>query len=314
MTIKLGVLMDPIANITIKKDSTFAILLEAQQRGWKIFYMEQKDLFLQDGIVHAQMKSLQLFDNPKQWFSLHEINDVSVNDLDIILMRKDPPFDMEYIYTTYLLELIEKKGTLVVNSPQSLRDANEKLFTAWFPQCCPQTLVSCNMQRLRDFLKKQQDIIVKPLDSMGGHSIFRLTENSPNINATLELMTKNGKRQIMAQTFIPEIVNGDKRIILIDGKPIPYVLARLPAAGETRANLAAGGTGQAQEMSKHDHWICQQVGPVLCEKKILLAGLDVIGNYLTEINITSPTCIREIDRHYNINISATFLDCVEKYL
>lgn len=314
MTVKLGVIMDPIQSIHFQKDSTLAMLLEAQKRRWQIFYMEQKDLFLQDGVVYAQTKSLQVYDNAKKWFKFGKEKTQSLKSLDVILMRKDPPVDEHYVYTTQLLDLVEQAGVLVVNKPQSLRDCNEKLFTTWFPQCCPPTLITHSMRAVKEFLVQQRDIICKPLYGMGGTSIFRLRKDDPNINVILETLTEYGKRLMVAQRYIPEIKKGDKRILMIDGKPVPYALARIAKPGETRANLAAGGYGKGIKLSKRDQWICEQVGPMLRAKGILFAGLDVIGDYLTEINITSPTCIREIDKAFKINISAQLVDCIVQYL
>ena len=310
MTLRLGVVMDPIGSIKINKDSTFAMLLEAQARGWPIRYMEQHDLFLRDGEPFARQRPLKLFDNAGRWFEWGEESMESLSALDVILMRKDPPFDMEYIYTTYLLERAEDAGVLVVNKPRSLRDANEKLFTAWFPQCTPPTLVTRSAERIRGFLAEQGDIILKPLGGMGGESVFRLRRGDPNTNVALETLTADETRFAMAQRYIPEIAQGDKRILLVDGEPIPYALARIPAEGETRGNLAAGATGVGVPLSERDRWICTQVGPVLREKGLLFVGLDVIGDYLTEINVTSPTCIRELDRLYGLHISAGLMDAI----
>ncbi|MBI3345225.1 MAG: glutathione synthase [Gammaproteobacteria bacterium] len=312
MTLRLGVVMDPIAAINIKKDSTFAMLLEAQRRGWPIAYMEQGDLFLRDGKTFARICTLRVQDNAEHWFDLGAETVESLSALDVILMRKDPPFDMEYIYATYLLERAETEGVLVVNKPQSLRDCNEKLFTARFPQCTPPTLVTRSKTRLRDFLNEFGDIILKPLGGMGGASVFRLRAGDPNLNVVIETMTEHEQRFVMAQKFIPEISEGDKRILMINGEPVPYALARIPAEGETRGNLAAGGRGVGVPLSPRDRWICEQVGPVLREKGLLFVGLDVIGDYLTEINVTSPTCVRELDALYGLNIAALLLDAVEK--
>ena len=308
--IKLGVVMDPIGSIKVHKDSTLAMLLEAQARGWPIRYMEQDDLFLRDGEAFARQRALKLFDNAGHWFECGEESTESLAALDVILMRKDPPFDMEYIYTTYLLERAEDAGVLVVNKPRSLRDANEKLFTAWFPPCTPPTLVTRSAGRIRDFLAAHGDIILKPLGGMGGESVFRLRRDDPNTNVVLETLTADETRFAMAQRFIPEIAQGDKRILLVDGEPIPYALARVPAAGETRGNLAAGATGIGVPLSERDRWICAQVGPVLREKGLLFVGLDVIGDYLTEINVTSPTCVRELDRLYGLHISVKLMDVI----
>ena len=310
MTIRLGVVMDPIASIKAYKDSTLAMLLEAQARGWAIRYMEQGDLFLRDGQAFARQRDLKVFDDTKHWFEWGKENTGALSELDVILMRKDPPFDMEYVYTTYLLERAEDTGVLVVNKPRSLRDANEKLFTAWFPQCTPPTLVTRAAARIRDFLTEHGDIVLKPLDGMGGESVFRLRRDDPNKNVVIETLTAHESRYAMAQRFLPEIAQGDKRILLVDGEPVPYALARIPAPGETRGNLAAGGTGVGVPLTERDRWICAQVGPVLREKGLLFVGLDVIGDYLTEINVTSPTCIRELDRLHNLRISAKLMDTI----
>ncbi len=314
MTLKLGVVMDPIGSIKIKKDSTFAMLLEAQARGWELHYLEQRDLYLVDGVTRARPRPLTVRDDPAGWFTLGEAVDLPLHDLDAVLMRKDPPFDMEYIYTTYLLERAEAEGLLVVNRPQSLRDANEKLFTAWFPQCCPPTLVTRNADQLRAFLAEQQDVILKPLGGMGGSSIFRLRTGDPNVGVVIETLTAHGTLYTMAQRFIPEISAGDKRILLVDGEPVPYALARIPAPGETRGNLAAGGTGVGVPLTDRDRWICDQVAPELRARGLLFVGIDVIGDFLTEINVTSPTCIRELDAQFGLNIAGTLFDRIEERL
>ncbi|MCW8920350.1 MAG: glutathione synthase [Sedimenticola sp.] len=314
MTITLGVVMDPIESINIKKDSTFAMLLEAQQRGWNIRYMEQGDLYLENDRSYARTRSLQVEENPLEWFCFLSEDTLPLDELDVILMRKDPPFDMEYIYTTYLLEKAEERGVLIINRPSSLRDCNEKLFTAWFPQCCTPTLVTSNKERILNFIEQQKDVILKPLDGMGGSSIFRSRQGDPNTNVIIETLTNHGHRYAMVQRFVPEISKGDKRILMIDGEPVPYSLARIPKPGETRGNLAAGGTGQGLPLSEQDRWIALQVGPSLRQRGILFAGLDVIGDYLTEINVTSPTCIRELDSQFGLNISAQLMDCIEEKL
>ena len=310
MTIKLGVVMDPIGDIKFHKDSTLAMLLAAQKRGWQLHYMEQGDLFLQDGSCHASRRQLEVRADETDWFTLHEPQTASLDDLDIILMRKDPPVDMEFMSTTFLLERAEATGVLVVNKPAALRNASEKLYTAWFRQCCPPTCVSRDQQLLKEFLNTHRDIIVKPLNGMGGASIFRLRLNDPNVNVILETITDNGRQTVMAQRYIPEISEGDKRILMIDGEPFPFALARIPAAGETRGNLAAGGTGKGVELTENDRWICSQVGPALREQGLLFVGLDVIGQYLTEINVTSPTCIRELDSLYNADIASQIMDAI----
>jgi glutathione synthase len=311
---QIGVIMDPIGSINIKKDSTFAMMLAAQRRGWTVHYMEQGDLWLEDGRVRAMMRPLEVRDDPRDWFTLGPARDCDLAALDAVLMRKDPPFDMEYVYSTYLLELAARDGCLVVNRPDSLRDANEKLFTAWFPQCCPESLVSRDMARLRGFLERQQDIVVKPLDSMGGASVFRVRAGDVNASVILETITAQGRRTAMAQRFLPEYVKGDKRILLVDGEPVPYALARIPASGESRANLAAGGRGEGVPLTERDRWICAQVAPALRERGLMFVGLDVIGDFLTEINVTSPTCIRELDALYGLDIGAQLMDAIERHL
>lgn len=314
MKITIGVVMDPIQSIKIHKDSTFAMMLEIQRRGWEMLYMEQNDLYLLHCCPYARVRPVKVTDDPNGWYELGEAREKPLFELDAILMRKDPPFDMEYIYTTHLLELAEREGTLVVNRPQALRDANEKLFTAWFPECRAPTLVAREATRFIDFLAEHGDVVVKPLDGMGGASIFRITRGDHNTNVILETLTEHGTRYAMAQRFIPEISEGDKRILMIHGEPVPYALARLPAPGEHRGNLAAGGTGKGVPLSERDRFIAAKVGPVLREKGILFAGLDVIGDYLTEVNVTSPTCIRELDAQYGLNISAQLMDRIEEKL
>lgn len=310
----IGIVMDPISAINIKKDSSFAMLLAAQAKGWTIMYMEQQDLYLSQGKVMASMREVSVTEDPLNWYQLGESTTRQLSDLEAILMRKDPPFDMEYIYSTYLLEQAQSQGVLVVNHPQSLRDANEKLFTAWFPQCCPPTLVTRKKQLMRDFQQQHGDIIIKPLDGMGGASIFKVSQDDPNFSVIVETLTEQGKKSVMVQQYLPAIKDGDKRILLINGEPVPYALARIPAAGETRGNLAAGGRGEGRPLTERDRWICQQVGPKLREKGLLFVGLDVIGDYLTEINVTSPTCIRELDRQFNLDIAGDLMSCIEAHL
>ncbi len=314
MKIKLGIVMDPIERINIGKDTSFAMLLEAQKRGWELHYMELNDLYLRNGRAFARTRLLQVQRNAQHWHAFSGEQNIALDDLAVSLMRKDPPFDQEYIYATYLLECAEHHGVYVVNKPQSLRDANEKLYTAWFPQCCAETLVAREPGRIRAFLAEHREIIVKPLDGMGGASIFHLRLDDPNISVILEIMTQHKTRFIMAQQYLPEIKDGDKRILLIDGEPIPYALARIPAKGETRGNLAAGGSAQGRALTERDRWIAAQVGPTLKEKGLVFVGLDVIGDYLTEINVTSPTCVQELDRQFDLNISASLLDHIENHL
>jgi glutathione synthase len=310
MTIKLGVVMDPIADITYKKDSTMAMLWAASDRDWELYYMEQPVLYLDQGTARARMAPLEVYRNPDAWYELGAPEDRELAELDVILMRKDPPFDNEYIYTTYILEAAERLGTLVVNRCQSLRDCNEKVFATQFPQCCPPVLVCADMARLRAFHAEHRDVIFKPLDGMGGDAIFRVKPDDPNVSVILEMLTRHGKQTIMAQRFIPEISAGDKRILMINGEPVPYCLARVPLVGETRGNLAAGGEGRPQPLSERDRWIAAQVGPSLRDKGMLFAGLDIIGDYLTEINVTSPTCIREINAGYDLDIGGQLMDCI----
>ncbi len=309
---KIGFVMDPIGSITIKKDSTFAMLLAAQARGWSLRYIELNDLFVRDGITYARNREISVREDPKDWYTLGDEETVPLHSLDVVLMRKDPPFDMEYVYATYMLERAEEAGLLVVNKPQSLRDANEKMFTAWFPQCCPPTLVSRDSARLKEFLSEQKDIVIKPLDGMGGASIFRLGRGEPNVNVIFETLTRRGTRFAMAQRFIAEISKGDKRILLIDGEPVPHGLARVPAEGDLRGNLAAGAKGVGADLSQRDKWICAQVGPELKRRGLLFVGLDVIGEFLTEINVTSPTCIRELDALYGLDIAGKLMNLIER--
>lgn len=313
--IKLGLLMDPLENIRVDHDTTLAFGLAAQARGWEVYYLQQHDLSLVNHTVHACLHRVKLANHPTQWFEITDTLEAPLQHLDVLLMRKDPPFDMEYIYTTYLLELAEKQGVWVINHPASLRDANEKLFTAWFPQCIPPTIVTRSLERLRNFLEEHQDIIVKPLHGMGGTSIFRLRPEDPNINAILEHMTAHQTTFTMAQRYLPEIVQGDKRILMIFGEPSPYSLARMPKAGETRANLAAGGRGISMPLTPREYWLCEQVSDTLVKKGLHFVGLDVIGDYITEINVTSPTCLRELEKQQpGLNLADQFLDKIAKQL
>jgi glutathione synthase len=314
MALRLGIIMDPIERIKIVKDSSFAMMLAAQKRGWELHYMNQHQLYSDGSSTRARTQLLQVRDDPKSWFSVISEQEIALTELDAVLMRKDPPLDIEYITTTWLLDSVERSGTLVVNRPASLRDANEKLFITAFPQCCVPVLVSSDSTRIRDFVAEHRDVILKPLDSMGGYSIFRVQPDNQNISVILELMTSGGQKTIMAQRYIPEITRGDKRILLIDGEPVPYALARIPAAGETRGNLVAGASGVGVALTDRDRWICEQVSPVLRSMGILFAGLDVIGDYLTEINITSPTCIRELDQQYQLDIAGQLMECIESRL
>ncbi|HSD69577.1 MAG TPA: glutathione synthase [Woeseiaceae bacterium] len=311
--LSVGVVMDPIRNITTKKDSSFAMLLEAQRRGAAIHYMELGDLSISQGVAKARSRLLTVRDQPADWFDLHTVQEIRLGDLDVILMRKDPPFDMEYIYATYILERAGIAGALVVNRPQSLRDMNEKAYTAWFPECCPETLITRSMPDMKSFLRSHGRIVVKPLHGMGGRSIFVISSGDNNANVIFETLTDYGQRFAMAQVYIPEILQGDKRILLVDGEPIPYALARIPSADDNRGNLVMGATGEGRELSERDRWICSQVGPALKERGVLFAGLDVIGDYLTEINITSPTGIRELDRQFGLNIAGGLFDAIDRH-
>lgn len=311
---QLGVVMDPIGGIQPKKDSTLAMLLAAQRRGWRIVYFEQQDLFVRDGIARGAGRHLQVADDSAQWFQFGAGWRGELHSLDVLLMRKDPPFDMEYIYTTYLLQLAEQRGLLVINQPSSLRDINEKAYTAWFPQCTPPSLITRSRSELLKFLGEHKKIVLKPLDGMGGRSIFVVNEDDINSNVILETLTDYGSRFIIGQRYIPEISHGDKRILLVDGVPVEYALARIPAPGESRGNLVMGATGEGRELSERDRWICEQVAPILVEKGVIFAGLDVIGDYLTEINVTSPTGIRELDRQYGIDIAERLMAAIDRRL
>lgn len=288
--------------------------LAAQARGWKLYYLEMNDLYLRDGQAHAWLRELTVRDNSDDWFSLGEPKDCLLAEMDAVLMRKDPPIDTEYLYATQILALAEAQGSLIVNRTSALREANEKLACAWFPQCAPPTLVTRNQKQLREFLVEYGDVIIKPLDAMGGASIFRVRADDPNVGVIFETLTEHNSRYAMAQRYIPEISAGDKRILLIDGEPVPYALARVPAKGETRGNLAVGGTGVGVELSEHDYWICEQVAPRLKAMGLMFVGLDVIGDYLTEVNVTSPTCIRELDALYGLDIGGQLMDAIERTL
>lgn len=314
MSLSIGVVMDPISAINFKKDTTLALLLAAQERGWSLFYMEMRDLMLKDGIAVARQRALKVYDDANRWYEFGEVRDRPMADLDCVLMRKDPPFDGEYIYATYILEAAQNQGVLVVNRPQSLRDCNEKIFATQFPQCTPPLLVSRDPERLRAFHKEHKDVIYKPLDGMGGIGIFRAREDDPNLSVIIETLTLHGAQTIMAQRYIPEIINGDKRVLMVDSEPVPWCLARVPAVGEVRGNLAAGGTGIVQPLSNRDRWIAEQVAPELRKRGLLFVGLDIIGDYLTEINVTSPTCAREIDREQPSAIGQRLMSAIAKQL
>jgi len=306
--------MDPIEHIKIAKDSTFAMLIEAQKRNIEIYYIPIGNISVTDGKAQCYTTAMQVQDNPDHWFELASWFEMDLGQFDIILMRKDPPFDMEYIYCTYALELAENSGALVVNKPATLRNCNEKFSISNFPQCCSPTMITSNLVKINEFIDTHQNVVVKPLDSMGGDSIFRIAHNDSNRNAILEQITMHGTKTIMTQQFIPEVTAGDKRILIVNGEPVPYALARIPKQGEFRSNLAVGGTGKGVPLSKRDLWICEQLKDSLIQQGVLFAGIDVIGDYLTEINITSPTCMRELDKQFDLNISAMLFDSIDTLL
>ena len=314
MTLKLGVVMDPIAEITPYKDTTLAMLIAAQKRGWTLRYMTLADLYLVDGEARGSQHPLEVRDNNSDWFTLGEPEDAPLAALDLILMRKDPPVDAAFTYATHILERAEQAGTLVVNRPSALRDANEKLFTAQFAHCCAPTVVDTDPGRLRAFIREQGKTVLKPLDGMGGRSIFVVAQGDPNTSVIIDTLTASGSLPIMAQRYLPEISAGDKRILVIDGKPVDFALARVPLAGETRGNLAAGGRGEGVPLTDRDRWICEQVAPELRRRGLWFVGLDVIGDYLTEINVTSPTCVRELDKIYGLDIAGDLLDRLSQLL
>lgn len=314
MTFSLLMVMDPIESINIRKDTSFGILLEAQARGWQLYYCQAHDLYLEQGRVKALARKIEVFNDENKWFSSKQSQSIELGELSAVFMRKDPPFDMDFIYSTYLLELAQKQGTAVVNDPRSLRDCNEKLFTAWFPSLTPATLVSTNKALFSQFIEEQQDVILKPLDGMGGASIFRVKQGDPNLSVIIETLTEHGSQLAMAQSFIPEITQGDKRILIVNGEVVPYVLARIPQKGETRGNLAAGGSGVPMPISEQELALAKTIAPELIKRGLLFVGLDVIGNYVTEINVTSPTCMRELDKEYGLNIAAQLFEGLEKQL
>ncbi len=317
---KIAFVMDPLESLSLAKDSTLAMIRACQARGLEIFYLCQEDILFWGNEACGQFKSLELRADfadalepaiaGNDWYKLGSEKRGPLADMDIIMMRKDPPFDMEFIYTTYLLERAEEQGVLVVNKPQSLRDCNEKFFATAFPQCGPELVVSRRHDILREFYTQHKNVIFKKLDGMGGASIFRVMQDDPNLSVVLETLTENEQSQIMGQVYLPEIADGDKRILLIDGEPIPYSLARIPGAGETRGNLAAGGRAEGRELTDRDRWIAQQVGPALKQRGLVFVGIDVIGDYLTEINVTCPTCIRELDAQFSIDIAGKLMDTV----
>ncbi len=311
--LKIGIVMDPIASIAAYKDSSFAMLLEADRRSAEIHYFEQKDLRLLSGKAMGRSTLLHVSDDyPDYWYDFGAVQDVELGELDAILMRKDPPFDMEYVYTTYILDRAKLAGALIVNDPEALRNMNEKAFTAWFPECTPLTLITRSMQEMRAFLTEHGRIVVKPLEGMGGRSIFVVNDGDKNANVIFETLTDFGQQFAMAQVYIPEISLGDKRILLIDGEPVPHALARVPSDDDNRGNIVAGADAKGQPLSDRDLRVCDHVGPVLRDAGVLFAGIDVIGDYLTEVNVTSPTGIRELDRQFDINIAGLLFDAIER--
>lgn len=314
MSKKLGIIMDPIQSINFKKDTSLLILLAAKKSGFTLYLIEQNDLYLDCDEPRALTAELNVFDDEKEWFELKTKRDISINDLDVILMRKDPPFNKEYIYSTYILEAAKRKGVLIVNDPQSLRDCNEKIFATEFKQFTPPLIVTKNIKLLKAFLAQNEEVVYKPLDGMGGESIFKVNYKDENINVILETLTKFGTRTIMAQKYIADISNGDKRILIIDGKVIPLCLARIPPKGEFRGNLAAGGSGIVKQLSERDLLIANSVAEICVKRGLLFVGLDIIGNFLTEINVTSPTCAREIDTELDFSIGDLFMECISKRL
>lgn len=312
--------MDPLPSLSLKKDSTLAMIRAAQRRGWEVYFLGQGDLVLREGAAHGILQRLRLLgrfaesldpsDVDGAWYELGPGAEMPLAELDVIMMRKDPPFDMEYIYTTYFLERAEEAGVLVVNRPASLRDCNEKFFATRFPECCPPLVVSRRQDVLRDFHRTHRNVVFKRLEGMGGASIFRIMEDDPNLGVVLETLTRDGTEHIMGQRYLPEIAHGDKRILLVDGEPVPYALARIPMAGETRGNLAAGGTGEGRPLTERDRWIAAQVGPELRRRGLMFVGIDVIGDFLTEVNVTCPTCIRELDAQFSLDIGGMLLDTI----
>jgi glutathione synthase len=311
---KLAVVMDPIQSIDYKKDTTLAMLWAAQDAGFELFYLELPDLLLRSGKPYGLMRTLQVYREPSRWFTLEEATEQPLSSMDVILMRKDPPFDMDYIYATYLLELAAAAGVLVANRPDSLRGCNEKLFAARFPHCSPELLVSSNASALRAFQQQHGDVVLKPLDGMGGRSVFRVKPGDDNIGVIIETLTAHGQHPIMAQRFLPAIVEGDKRILLLNGEPVSHCLARIPMSGENRGNLAAGGRGEVRPLTERDRWIAAEVAPEIRKRGLYFVGLDVIGDSLTEINVTSPTCLREIEAATGEPIAANFIALLQQQL
>jgi glutathione synthase len=312
---RIVVVMDPIGSIKPAKDTTLAMMLAAQQRGWTLWYAEQSDLWLRDGVAMARVRDVRVTDDLKSWFEFGAARIIKLGEADAILMRKDPPFDMEFIYTTYILERAQEQGALVVNRPQGLRDMNEKVFTAWFPQCCAPTLITRDMRDMHAFLQEHQRIVCKPLYGMGGRSIFVIERGDKNTNVIFETMTQYGTNFAIVQKYLPEIVTtGDSRVLVIDGDPAPYALARIPSETDNRGNLAAGAKGVGRELTDRDRWLVSQIGPTLRERGMLFVGLDVIGGFVTEINVTSPTGVRELDKQFGTNIADSLMGAIAKRL
>ena len=313
--VRLVVVMDPIEAIKPAKDSTLAMLLAAQARGWQLFYAEQRHLWLRDGVAWGRLAPLQVFDDPDRWFVRGEAQSAELGGFDVILMRKDPPFDTEYIYTTYILDRAQARGALVCNRPQGLRDMNEKVYTAWFPQCCAPTLISRDMHDMSEFLREHGKAVCKPLDGMGGKSIFVLEHGDKNRNVVFETLTGYGTRYAIVQRYLPEIVTaGDCRIILVDGEPVPFALKRVPSLSDNRGNLAAGARAESRPLNDRDRWLCAQIGPTLKAAGMSFVGLDVIGDYVTEINVTSPTGIRELNKKHGVDIGGMLVDAIHRTL
>ena len=313
LKMKLGVVMDPIETINFKKDSTLAMMIEAQRKGHEIIYITTDSLFINSGIPYASSNKMEVRNDPSDWFTKEEETIIELSELDSILMRQDPPFNSGYIYNTYVLEMAARQGVNIFNNPRSLRDCNEKVYATEFPQCCTKHLVTSRKDFLTDFVLENKDTVIKPLDGMGGASIFRVKANDPNLNVILETITDHFTEKVMIQEFIPEITEGDKRILIVDGKPMSASIARVPAEGELRGNLAAGASAVAKSLSDRDLWICEEVGPSLVEKGLLLVGLDIIGDYLTEINVTSPTCFKEYKELCDIDVAEIFIESVEEF-
>jgi glutathione synthase len=313
--VRLVVIMDPIGAIKPAKDTTLGILLAAQARGWELFYAEMKDLWLRDGIAWGRLAPLEVMDDSANWFSLGQAASGKLGDFDVILMRKDPPFDTEYIYSTYILDRAQLQGALVCNRPQGLRDMNEKVYTAWFPECCAPTLITRDMHDMGEFLREHGKAVCKPLDGMGGKSIFVLEQGDKNRNVVFETLTGYGTRYAIVQRYLPEIVTaGDCRIILVDGEPVPFALQRIPAPEDHRGNLAAGARAESRALNERDRWLCAQIGPKMRAAGMLFVGLDVIGDYVTEINVTSPTGIRELNKKHGVDIGAMLIEAIDRTL